>query len=63
MYKRQDQLKDAGLTLHYLSTWWDVLDEIKQNDKFDSFTAETVETFLSDPKGWSAANGGKTAND
>jgi len=59
----RDQLKDAGLTLHYLSTWWDVLDEIKQSDKFDSFTAETVETFLSDPKGWSLANGGKTAND
>ena len=59
----RDQLKDAGLTLHYLSTWWDVLDEIKQSDKFDSFTAETVETFLSDPKGWSSANGGKTAND
>jgi len=59
----RDQLKDAGLTLHYLSTWWDVLDEIKQSDKFDSFTAETVETLLSDPKGWSSANGGKTVND
>ena len=59
----RDQLKDAGLTLHYLSTWWDVLDEIKQSDKFDSFTAETVETFLSDPKGWSSENGGKSAND
>ena len=59
----RDKLKDAGLTLHYLSTWWDVLDEIKQSNKFDSFTAETVETFLNDPKGWSKANGGKTVND
>ena len=53
------QLEDAGLTLHYLSTWWDVLEEIKASDKFDSFTAETVETFLHDPKGWSQANGGQ----
>ena len=53
------QLEDAGLTLQYLSTWWDVLEEIKASDKFDSFTAETVETFLHDPKGWSQANGGQ----
>jgi len=53
------QLREAGLTLHYLSTWWDVLEAIKQDDKFDSFTAETVETFLKDPKGWSQANGGQ----
>ena len=54
------QLKDAGLTLHYLCTWWDVLAEIKQSDKFDSFTSDTVERFLKDPKGWSQANGGQT---
>ena len=58
----QAQLKDAGLTLHYLCTWWDVLAEIKQSDKFDSFTSDTVETFLKDPKGWSKANGGQTDN-
>ena len=55
----QAQLDDAGLTLHYLSTWWDVLAEIKNSDKFDSFTAQTVEHFLHDPKGWSQANGGQ----
>jgi len=55
----QAQLDDAGLTLHYLSTWWDVLAEIKNSDKFDSFTAQTVERFLHDPKGWSQANGGQ----
>ena len=55
----QAQLDDAGLTLHYLSTWWDVLAEIKNSGKFDSFTAQTVESFLHDPKGWSQANGGQ----
>lgn len=58
----QTQLKDAGLTLHYLCTWWDVLAEIKQSDKFDTFTSDTVETFLKDPKGWSKANGGQTSS-
>ena len=53
------QLEAASLPLQYLSTWWDVLEEIKASDKFDSFTAETVETFLHDPKGWSQANGGQ----
>ncbi|EHI48053.1 orotate phosphoribosyltransferase [SAR116 cluster alpha proteobacterium HIMB100] len=57
----QAQLDEAGLTLHYLSSWWDVLAEIKTSDKFDSFTAQTVESFLHDPKGWSKANGGQQA--
>ena len=57
----QAQLDEAGLTLHYLSSWWDVLAEIKTSDKFDNFTAQTVESFLHDPKGWSKANGGQQA--
>ena len=57
----QDELKDAGLTLHYLATWWDVLEAIKQSERFDAKAAETVEAFLNDPKGWSKAHGGTQA--
>ena len=52
------ELAEAGLSLHYLATWWDVLDAIKASDKFDSKAAHTVEAFLHDPKGWSATHGG-----
>ena len=52
------ELSEAGLSLHYLATWWDVLDAIKASDKFDANAAQTVEAFLHDPKGWSAQNGG-----
>ena len=52
------ELSEAGLSLHYLATWWDVLDAITASDRFDSNAAQTVEAFLHDPKGWSAQNGG-----
>ncbi len=54
-----DELKDEGLTLHYLATWWDVLAALKEDDTYSATTAETVEHFLNDPKSWSSANGGK----
>ena len=56
----REELEQAGLQLHYLASWWDVLEQLKQSDKFDDKTCETVEAFLRDPKGWSAANGGST---
>ena len=56
----REELEQAGLQLHYLASWWDVLEQLKQSDKFDDKTCETVEAFLRDPKGWSAANGGNT---
>ena len=59
----QDEMKEAGLELHYLASWWDVLEQIKNSDKFDDKTCEAVEAFLRDPKGWSAANGGSTIKD
>lgn len=54
-----DELKDEDLTLHYLATWWDVLAALRDDDAFSEQTVASVETFLHDPKGWSAANGGK----
>lgn len=53
-------LLEHGLELHYLATWWDVLAELKSNNKFDVKTVETVEAFLQDPSGWSVKNGSKS---
>lgn len=57
----KDVLKNAGLDLHYLATWWDVLAEVKATNRFDTKTIEQIEAFLHDPHGWSAAHGGAAA--
>lgn len=51
-------LADAGLELHYLATWWDVLAESRAAGHFDAATHAAVEAFLNDPIAWSAAHGG-----
>ena len=52
------ELAKAGLTMHYLATWWDVLEALKQSPNYSDKTVDSVEAFLNDPKGWSAAHGG-----
>jgi len=52
-------LKQNELNLHYLATWWDVLNCAKNLKKFDDKTIKAVESFLHDPKEWSKKNGGK----
>lgn len=54
-------MADAGLTLHYLATWRDVLTEARAGSHFDKKTLDAVGEFLADPMGWSAANGGVNA--
>jgi orotate phosphoribosyltransferase len=51
-------LSDLGVTLHYLTTWWDVLAVAKASDKFDPKMLGEVEKFMNDPAGWSKAHGG-----
>jgi orotate phosphoribosyltransferase len=51
-------LADIGVTLHYLTTWWDVLAVAKASGKFDPKLLGEVETFMNDPAGWSKAHGG-----
>jgi orotate phosphoribosyltransferase len=51
-------LADIGVTLHYLTTWWDVLAVAKASGKFDPKLLAEVETFMNDPAGWSKAHGG-----
>lgn len=56
-----EALADAGLTLHHLATWRDVLAEARDAKHFDGPTLDAVEAFLADPLGWSAAHGGGDA--
>jgi orotate phosphoribosyltransferase len=51
-------LADLGVTLHYLTTWHDVLAVAKASDKFDPKMLAEVEKFINDPAGWSKAHGG-----
>ncbi len=53
-----DRLKAAGMRLHYLATWRDVLEVCKKTNRFDAHTLDEVESFLNDPLPWSARNGG-----
>ena len=51
-------LRDLGVTLHSLTTWWDVLAVAKASNKFDPKMLAEVEKFMHDPAGWSKAHGG-----
>jgi orotate phosphoribosyltransferase len=52
------RLAEAGVRLHYLSTWWDVLAECRETKRFDNKTLDAVEAFLNSPREWSKAHGG-----
>lgn len=54
-----DGLKDIGVTLHYLTTWHEVLAEAEKGQDFSSEDIEGVRAFLEDPVAWSAAHGGR----
>ena len=51
-------LGNAGITLHYLATWWDVLRIARAEKTFDEATLDEVEKFLHGPAEWSKAHGG-----
>lgn len=50
----------AAIDLHYLATWWDVLDAARASGYFEEKTLDEVEKFLKNPIGWSAAHGGRS---
>lgn len=52
-------MKDMGLTLHALTTWWDVLAYAREAKAFDEATLASVEAFLHNPDGWAADNAHK----
>jgi orotate phosphoribosyltransferase len=51
-------LADLGVTLHYLTTWWDVLAVARTSGNFEPSLLAEVEKFMHDPAGWSKAHGG-----
>jgi orotate phosphoribosyltransferase len=51
-------LSDLGVTLHYLATWWDVLEAAKKSGQFEKAKLKEAEKFMKDPGGWSKAHGG-----
>ena len=50
-----ETLRNHGVELHHLCTWWDVLAAAKDGGKFDEQTLVEVEAFLQDPRAWQAA--------
>ena len=51
-------LKNLNVKLHYLTTWWDVLEVAEEDKAFDANTLKEVRAFLTEPSKWSAAHGG-----
>jgi orotate phosphoribosyltransferase len=51
-------LTDLNVRLHYLATWWDVLEVVKKGGYLEPKQIFEVESFLHAPAQWSAAHGG-----
>ena len=49
------KLRDQGVELHALATWWDALAEAEASGYLPGAGAEEVRRFLNDPDGWAAA--------
>jgi orotate phosphoribosyltransferase len=61
IYKQTPTMMDnAGLSLHSLCTWRDMLATARESGYFEAHTLNEVETFLNAPEAWSAAHGGTT---
>lgn len=56
-----DTLEEAGVKLHFLCTWHDVLKVAEEGSYFNPDAIEDVRKFLNDPIGWSGAHGGRDA--
>jgi orotate phosphoribosyltransferase len=50
------KLREHGVALHWLATWWDVLAEARRRQAFDDDTLAQVDQFLTDPAAWRAAH-------
>lgn len=55
----EKNMSDMGVTLHALTTFWDVLAVAREKQYFDSETLDEVEKFLHAPDAWSNAHGGQ----
>ena len=57
----EETMAKAGVKLHYLCDWWDVIAAAEAGGYFSKEAIAGVRDFLADPVGWSAAHGGKGA--
>ncbi|NKK56225.1 orotate phosphoribosyltransferase [Rhizobium leguminosarum bv. viciae] len=54
----QELMAELDVHLHYLTTWWDVLEVAKESGHFEHGVLREVESFLNEPSNWSQAHGG-----
>jgi len=54
----REKLAEAGINLHSLTTWWDVLEVCKESGEMDDQSLAEIEAFLNAPEEWSLAHGG-----
>ena len=54
----REELAKEGISLHQLTTWWDVLKVARRTHYLPDATLDEVEKFLHAPAPWSAAHGG-----
>jgi orotate phosphoribosyltransferase len=54
-----ESLAYAGVKLHGLATWWDVLAAAERHKYFDAKGLDTTRAFLTAPDQWSSAHGGR----
>jgi orotate phosphoribosyltransferase len=54
----REELAKEGISLHQLTTWWDVLKVARRINYLPAATLDEVEKFLHAPAQWSAAHGG-----
>lgn len=59
--RTHEDLAKAGLQMHALATWWDVLNACKEIEYFEPAVLDEVESFLKAPVEWSAAHGGASS--
>ena len=52
-------LQETSVRLHFLATWWDVIQVAEEGRYFPTEAITEVRRFLTDPIAWSAAHGGK----
>ena len=52
----EENMKALGISLHALTTWWDVLAVAKDCGYFDQQTLDSVESFLENPVKWQDAH-------
>jgi orotate phosphoribosyltransferase len=56
-------LEEQGMNLHFLTTWWDVLEVAETDGHFSKDKINEVRAFLHDPISWSSARGGRGADE